>query len=41
MEFLQAQFPHPRTTANYKKNSFDFDVKDVHPMDQMDIHRQK
>jgi hypothetical protein len=40
MEFLQAQVPHPKTVADYKKTSFEFDVKDVHPVDQMDMHRQ-
>jgi hypothetical protein len=38
MAFLQAQFPHPKTVVDYKKTSFECDVKDVHPMDQMDMH---
>jgi hypothetical protein len=33
MEFLQAHAPHPKIVANYKKIVFEFDVKDVHPMD--------
>ena len=40
MEFLQAQVPHPKIVAYYKKTAFEFDVKDVHPVDQMDMHRQ-
>jgi hypothetical protein len=40
MEFLQEQVPHPKTIENYKKSAFEFDVKDVHPVDQMDMHRQ-
>jgi hypothetical protein len=40
MEFLQAKFTHPKTVADYKKTSFEFDVKDVHPVDQMDMHRK-
>ena len=40
MAFLQAQVPHPKTTTDYKKTSFEFDVKDVHPVDQMEMHRQ-
>jgi hypothetical protein len=40
MEFLQAQAPHPKTVIDYKKTSFEFDVKEVHPMDQMDMHRK-
>lgn len=40
MAFLQAQVPHPKTISDYKKASFEFDVKEVHPTDQMDMHRQ-
>jgi hypothetical protein len=40
MAFLQAQVPHPKTIVDYKKTSFEFDVKDVHQVDQMDMHRQ-
>jgi hypothetical protein len=40
MAFLQAQVHHPKTTIDYKKTSFEFDVKEVHPVDQMDMHRQ-
>jgi hypothetical protein len=40
MEFLQEQVPHPKTNVDYKKISFEFDVKDVHPVDQMDMNRQ-
>jgi hypothetical protein len=41
MAFLQAQVPHPKTVVDYKKTTFDFDVKDVHLVYQMDMHRQK
>ena len=40
MEFLQAQVPYPKTIVDYKKTSFEFDVKDVHPIDRMDMHRK-
>jgi hypothetical protein len=40
MEFLQAQVPHPKTVADYKNSAFEFDVKDVHLVDQMHMHRQ-
>jgi hypothetical protein len=40
MAFLQAQVPHPKTTSDYKKTSFEFDVKEVHPLDQMDMHKK-
>jgi hypothetical protein len=39
MELLQAQVPYPNTTSYYKKISFEFDINDVHPVDQMDMHR--
>jgi hypothetical protein len=40
MEFLHAKVPHPKTTSDYKKASFEFYVKEVHPTDQMDMHRK-
>jgi hypothetical protein len=39
MKFFQAQVPHPKTVVYYKKIVFEFDVKDVHPVDQMDMHK--
>jgi len=39
MEFLQAQVPHPKIATDYKKSTFEFDVNDVHPVEQMDMHR--
>lgn len=40
MEVLQAQVIDPKSTLDYKKTTFEFDAKDVHPIVQMDIHRQ-
>jgi hypothetical protein len=40
MAFLQAQIPHPKAVSDYKMATFEFDVKEVHPADQMDMHRQ-
>jgi hypothetical protein len=40
MVFFQAQVPHPKEVSDYKRETFDFDVKEVHLDDQMDIHRQ-
>jgi hypothetical protein len=39
MAFLQAQVPYPKTVVDYNKTSFEFDIKDVHPIDHMDMHR--
>jgi uncharacterized protein YxjI len=40
LTFLQAQVPHPKIVADYKKTAFEFDVKDVHPVDHMDMHKK-
>jgi hypothetical protein len=32
--------PHPKEVFDYKRETFEFDVKEVHPADQMDMHRQ-
>ena len=40
MEFLQAQVAHPKAISDYKRSTFEFDIKEVHPTDQMDMHRQ-
>jgi len=40
MAFLQAQIPFPKSTTYYKKTIFSFDVNQIHPIDQMDLHRQ-
>jgi hypothetical protein len=39
MAYLQAQVPKPKTISNYKRAPFEFDVADVDPADQMDLHR--
>jgi len=41
MAFLQARIPKPNIISHYqKKTSFEFDVKDVHPIDQIEMHKQ-
>jgi len=40
MEFLQAQVPQPKLATDIKKTTFEFEAKDVHPLDQMDMHRK-
>ena len=39
MAFLQAQVPFPKAPSNYKKTIFYFDANQIHPIDQMDMHR--
>ena len=40
MEFLQAQVPFPKASSDYKKNVFNFDANQIHPIDQIDMHRK-
>jgi hypothetical protein len=40
MEFLQAHVPDPKVITDYKRATFEFQTKDVHPTDQMDLHRK-
>jgi hypothetical protein len=32
--------PQPKKIYNYKRSTFEFDAAEVHPIDQMDLHRQ-
>jgi hypothetical protein len=40
MAFLQSQVPDPKAITDYKRETFKFQTKDVHPADQMDLHRK-
>jgi len=40
MAFLEAQIPQPKSTIDYKSNTFEFNTKDIHPIDQMEMHKQ-
>jgi hypothetical protein len=40
MAYLQAQVSDPKVISDYKRATFEFQVKDVHPADQMDLHKQ-
>jgi hypothetical protein len=37
MAFLQAQVPDPKVIIDYKRATFEFQTKGVHPADQMDL----
>jgi hypothetical protein len=41
MDFLQAQVSDPKAIPDYKRATFKFHTRDVHPADQMDLHRKK
>jgi hypothetical protein len=32
--------PDPKAITDYKRETFEFHTRDVHPADQMDLHRQ-
>jgi hypothetical protein len=40
LAFLQEQVPQPKEITNYKRSTLVFDTKQVHPTDQMDLHKQ-
>ena len=40
MAFLEAQTPYPKIVADYKSTTFEFSTKDIHPIDQMEMHKQ-
>jgi hypothetical protein len=40
MAFMQAQVLDLKVITDYKRETFEFQTKDVHPTDQMDLHRQ-
>jgi hypothetical protein len=40
MAFLQEQVPDLKAITDYKRATFEFHTRDVHPADQMDLYRQ-
>lgn len=40
MAFLEAQITEPKNRFDYKQASFEFDARNVHPIDQMEMHKQ-
>jgi hypothetical protein len=40
MAFLQAQVPDPKVITDYKRATFEFQMKDMHPADQMDLYKK-
>ena len=40
MAFLQAQVLDPKVITDYKRAAFKFQKKDMHPTNQMDLHKQ-
>lgn len=40
LEFLQAQIPQLKAASDYKKTTFEFYVKYMHSIDQMEMHKK-
>ena len=40
MAFLQVQVPDPKVITYYKRATFEFQTKDMHPADQMDLYKK-
>jgi hypothetical protein len=40
LAFLQAHVPQPKEISDYKMSTLVFDTKQVHTVDQMDLHKQ-
>jgi hypothetical protein len=40
MAYLHALIPDPKVISDYRRTTFEFQAKDVHPADQMDMHKQ-
>lgn len=40
MSFLQPTVQQPKTTIDYKKTNFEVLARDVHPIDQIEFHKQ-
>jgi hypothetical protein len=40
MAYLYALVPDPKVISDYRRTTFEFQAKDVHPADQMDMHKQ-
>jgi hypothetical protein len=39
MAYLQEQVSDPKVILDYKRDTFEFQAKDMHPTDQMDLHK--
>ena len=40
MTFLQPKVQDPKTLEDYNNIGFEFPTKDVHPIDQIEFHKQ-
>lgn len=40
MAFIEAQTTEPKTPTDYKHTSFEFDARNVHPINQLEMHKK-
>jgi len=40
LAFLEPKVPVPKSTEDYKTSIFAFDTKQIHAIDQIDLHKQ-
>ena len=40
MNFLQPTVKHPKSSTDYKKTSYEVQASDLHPIDQIQFHKQ-
>ena len=40
MTFLQPTVKHPKSSTDYKNTSYEVQAKDIHPIDQIEFHKQ-
>ena len=40
MKFLKPKVLQPQSLANYLKTNFEVMAKDIHPLDQIELHKQ-
>ena len=40
MSHFKSKVPKPQTTADYVRTNFEVLAKDIHPLDQIELHKQ-
>ena len=40
MNFVQPKVKHPKTLTDYKKSPYEVQADDLHPIDQIEFHKQ-
>ena len=40
VSFMQPTFQQPKTSSDYRKADFEVLARDIHPIDQIELHKQ-